>query len=120
MPVVAAAPQPSLNDSLLPPLSTEPPVWMERSNLVFNSAARELLHPIRTTAAAPVTLHFTFGSIVMLDFVHNWIYFVRRAQLKPALIGAADVSLLQQCDKENLAAVGVAHDLAEAAGGGEA
>ena len=81
------------------------PAWMAKSNLVFNEPARSLL---RSGAVPPgETIHFTFGSIVMLDFVHNWFHHVRKANISPALIGAADVALLERCGAEGLAAVGV-------------
>ena len=58
-----------------------------------------------------VTLHFTFGSNVMVDFVHNWVHHVRRAGLAPMLIGAADAALLERCGAESLAGVGVSPEL---------
>ena len=89
--------------------AAEPPSWMtSRSNLVFNAPARAGLSRV---VPRGTTLHFTFGSIVMLDFVHNWMHFVKKAGLSPALIGAADLSLQQKCTEEGLPAVGVSPQL---------
>ena len=47
------------------------PTWMNRSNLVFNPEAKALLTQWVPTKPGRVTLHFTFGSVVMMDFVKN-------------------------------------------------
>ena len=63
--------------------SAAPRAWSRRPNLIVNGPAQALLDrldPSRTT------LHFTFGSIVMLDFVHNWR---TRARLPRAATRAA-------------------------------
>ena len=87
------------------------PTWMNSSNLVFNPEAKALLTQWVPTKPGRVTLHFTFGSVVMMDFVQNWVHFVRRAGLEPMLIGAADASLLARCSAEHLAATGVRPEL---------
>ena len=78
------------------------------SNLVANPPAASLL-----AGAAPsqTTLHFTFGSLSMLDFLHNWKHFVDRLGLAPALVGAADAQMLKACTREGIAAVGIAPEL---------
>ena len=143
------------------------PRWLrpEASALTFNEAARVQLAPIQP---AGTTLHFTFGSSVMMDFVKNWqartgsppsaslvpahpfqhcshrysdpnagrqphcccichfawvaaatavtalvparcptftlcrLHFVRRAELTPLLVGAADASLFAFCSQQVL------------------
>ena len=62
-------------------------------------------------ARVGTTLHFTFGSIVMRDFVRNWMHFQRKAKLAPALVGCADASLLRELEAEGVAAVGVQPEL---------
>lgn len=57
------------------------------------------------------TIHLTFGSVVMTDFVRNWFHFARRAQLKPALVGTVDIALFQYCALQGFAAVGISGDL---------
>ena len=44
--------------------------------MAFNSPARTSLMQVRPRGT---TLHFTFGSAVMMDFVKNWIHFARKA-----------------------------------------
>ena len=46
---------------------------------------------------AQTTLHFTFGSAVMMDFVKNWLHFAKRAGLAPYLVGTADAALMKFC-----------------------
>lgn len=84
--------------------SEESTAWMSRSRLVFNEAAATLLSPIQPLGT---TIHFTFGSSVMLDFVFNWRHFVDRAGLRPAIVGAADGGLLRACADSGIAAVAV-------------
>ena len=78
------------------------------SNLVANPPAASLL---AGAAPSPTTLHFTFGSLSMLDFLHNWKHFVDRLGLAPALVGAADAQMLKACTREGIAAVGIAPEL---------
>ena len=75
-----------------------------QSNLHANPPARTLL-----AAADPTTttLVFTFGSVSMLTFLRNWLHFVNKAGLAPALVGAADVQMLQACTAEDIAALGI-------------
>lgn len=77
-------------------------------NLVANGPAAALL------AEAPpksTTLHFTFGSAGMLDFLHNWHHFVRKRGLGPVLVGAAEKKMLSACTAEGIAALGIADGL---------
>jgi hypothetical protein len=87
------------------------PAWLlpEHSFLAFNEHARSLLREY--TAPAGTTLHFTFGSGVMMDFVKNWVHFVRKAPLSPFLLGAADLALLRACGEMGLPAAGINPDL---------
>ena len=91
-----------------------PPVraarWLQpdQTALVFNSAARAALAPL---APERTTLHFTFGSAVMIDFLKNWLHFVKRAQLSPYLVGAADAGVLEFCDQQGLPAAAISPDL---------
>jgi len=78
------------------------------SNLVFNAAAVALLAPLLPRST---TLHFTFGSSVMLDFVHNWRHYVDHAGLTPAPVGAVDGLLLKACEGASIAAVAVSPSL---------
>ena len=58
----------------------------ENTALVFNEAGREVfgqLEPLGTT------IHFTFGSAVMMDFVKNWLHFVKAAGIGPYLVRAS-------------------------------
>ena len=92
-------------------VSTDAPsngTWLERSNLVLNTPALALL---AHASPSNTTLHFTFGSIVMIDFIHNWFHYARRAGLSPALIGAADIATLDACSDEALPAIGINPDL---------
>ena len=87
------------------------PAYMrpERSALRFNNASAASLAPLGEPRGA--TLHFTFGSAVMMDFVRNWLHFVRRARIGPVLVGAADLGLLQFCDAEGVPAAAIAPEL---------
>ena len=82
------------------------PGWMTpaKTYLSFNAPAKASLapHPPHGT-----TVHFTFGSSVMMDFVKNWVHFVQKAQLTPFLIGAADLPLLRECTRLGLPAAGI-------------
>ena len=79
------------------------------SKLLFNEAARQQLAPY--AGAAGTTVHFTFGSSVMVDFVQNWLHFARRAALKPLLVGAADAALLSFCNNKSVPAAAISPDL---------
>lgn len=83
--LAAAAPPPA-------PLA-EAPRWLARSGLSFNDAARSSAPrvPRRTT------VHFTFGSIGLVDFVRNWWVHAAAAGLSPAFVGAADAKLWEAC-----------------------
>ena len=78
-----------------------PPPW---SNLEPNTPASTLLASVD---ASKTTLHFTFGSISMMDFLRNWRHFVQRAGLAPAIVGAADGQMLAACTAEGIAAIGL-------------
>lgn len=90
----------------LPGRMAVPP--LEQSFLSFNELARSSLD---RPAARGATLHFTFGSSIMTDFVRNWVHFVRKAGLSPVLIGAADAALLEFCDREGLPAAAIKPEL---------
>lgn len=78
-------------------------------NLRLNEPARRLFGSLRP-ATTPV-IHFTFGSGAMLDFLRNWLHYVRRAGLEPAVAGAADAQMLAACSKEGIAALGIVEGL---------
>lgn len=100
-----------------PPLSAAPPASIiklrhhldtNQSHLSFNERAQAtlgLFEPRQTT------IHFTFGSSVMMDFVRNWLHFVTAARLEPFLIGAADLSLLTFCNEERVPAAAIKPEL---------
>ena len=93
-----------------PAASGKPQSWLlpENTALVFNEAGREVfgqLEPLGTT------IHFTFGSAVMMDFVKNWLHFVGRAQLTPYLVGAADAGLFSFCTDAHVASVAISPEL---------
>ena len=56
---------------------------------------------------AQTTLHFTFGSAVMMDFVKNWLHFAKRAGLAPYLVGTADAALMKFCAAERIPAAAI-------------
>ena len=101
-PTTAAATNASLHNATL--------AAMARSNLVYNRPGYALLGALEP-ARVGTTLHFTFGSIVMRDFVRNWMHAIRKAKLAPALVGCADASLLRELEAEGVAAVGVQPEL---------
>ena len=119
-------PQPPLpppSTATSPPPTTSPPAraaglspaaelprWLTPigSALLFNAPARSALSGL---APKGTTLHFTFGSAVMMDFVKNWLHFVSRAGLTPYLVGASDVPLLSFCDNASVAAAGINPEL---------
>ena len=80
--------------------------WLEpdRTHLLYNDHAKRQLAPY---VPAATTLHFTFGSAVMMDFVKNWLHFAQKAQLAPLLVGAADGALNVFCEKEGYAAAAI-------------
>ena len=93
-----------------PPAPAVMPRWLEpdQSYLAFNEPARKAfarVEPVQTT------LHFTFGSSIMMDFVKNWLHFIRKADLAPLLVGAADASLLEFCNKEGVPAAAINPEL---------
>ena len=81
---------------------------LNASALLFNGPARAQL---ASRAPRGTTLHFTFGSTVMIDFVRNWLHFVRRAKLTPYLVGTADAGLLRFCDGEGYPAAAITPEL---------
>ena len=93
-----------------PPLAKELPAWLEPEGtaLAFNTHAKAALRSIRPRGT---TLHFTFGSSVMMDFVKNWLFFVNKAGLRPFLVGAADVPLLKGCNELGVPAAGIIPEL---------
>ena len=101
-PTTAAATNASLHNATL--------AAMARSNLVYNRPGYALLGALEP-ARVGTTLHFTFGSIVMRDFVRNWMHFIQKSKLAPALVGCADASLLRELEAEGVAAVGVQPEL---------
>lgn len=117
---VAASPPPSspptavpeYSNATKPSRSAELPRWLQpdASALTFNAAAREQLSPVTPKGT---TLHFTFGSSIMMDFVKNWLHFVRRAQpaMSPLLVGAADAALLRFCNEQGVPAAAIIPEL---------
>ena len=71
----------------------------DRTALVYNNASYAALAPYTPKGT---TLHFTFGSAVMLDFVKNWLHFAHRAGLAPLLVGAADTGVHDFCTTEGV------------------
>ena len=72
------------------------------SNLRANNAAAVLL---ATAEPRTTTIHFTFGSFSMMDFLHNWRHFILKAGLAPAVVGAADSQMFQACSREGIPAL---------------
>ena len=66
------------------------------SNLRANEAAALLL---ATAEPRKTTVHFTFGSFSMMDFLHNWRHFILEAGLAPAVVGAADSQMFRACSR---------------------
>ena len=89
------------------------PAWLLRASnssaLLLNAPARAALSAVAEPAGT--TLHFTFGSAVMMDFVKNWLHFVNRAQLTPFLVGAADTGLFKFCTDAHVASVAISPEL---------
>ena len=82
------------------------PLWLEtgETNLLFNSHAQAQLAPY---VPARTTLHFTFGSAVMMDFVKNWLHFAKKAGLTPYLVGTADTGTRDYCAGAGVAAAAI-------------
>ena len=82
------------------------PLWLEppQTNLLFNSHAQAQLAPYEP---ARTTLHFTFGSAVMMDFVKNWLHFAKKSGLTPYLIGAADTGTRDYCASAGVASAAI-------------
>ena len=78
------------------------------SNLRPNPPARALLAQADPRTA---TLHFTFGSFAMMDFLINWRHFVQRVGLSPAIVGAADHQMIEACTQQGIAALGIVEGL---------
>tara|TARA_B100000524_G_scaffold344764_1_gene242466 strand:+ start:205 stop:2913 length:2709 start_codon:yes stop_codon:yes gene_type:complete len=95
------------------PASADPsaiPKWLlpEGTALVFNGWAKVALAHFKPRGT---TLHFTFGSAVMIDFVKNWLHFAKRANLTPLLVGTADAGLRDFCESEGVAAAAISPEL---------
>jgi hypothetical protein len=88
------------------------PRWLqpEQSALAFNSPAVASLAAVTPKGS---TLHFTFGSSVMMDFVKNWLHFITApgTALSPYLVGAADAGLLKFCDEHSIPAAAIIPEL---------
>ena len=101
--------QPAKPTALAP--SSEP-AWMQPDvsgrALALNAPARAAFSRIEPRGT---TVHFTFGTSVMMDFVKNWLHFVKKAGLQPYLIGAADLTLLKACGEMGAAAAGIIPEL---------
>eukprot|EP00908_Phaeocystis_cordata_P014225 Transcript_25326.p1 GENE.Transcript_25326~~Transcript_25326.p1 ORF type:complete len:470 (+),score=180.70 Transcript_25326:59-1411(+) len=101
-------PPPSMDAAGAPAVE---PAWLRSDStaLMFNMPARRSLSAVAKPAGT--TLHFTFGSAVMMDFVKNWLHFVRRAGIGPYLVGASDVPLLEFCNNNSVAAAAIIPEL---------
>ena len=109
--------QPCRDDDQLPPSTAQAsssaplnastaPRWLEppATHLLYNQHAKGRLasyEPARTT------LHFTFGSAVMIDFVKNWLHFAKKAGLTPYLVGASDGGLQKFCAADGVSAAAI-------------
>ena len=60
---------------------------------------------------ATTTLHFTFGSGTMMQFLRNWRHYIIKAGIGPAIVGAADADMLAACTAEGIGAIGIVQDL---------
>ena len=67
---------------------------MPAHNLVFNAPAEALVARLDPQVD---TVHFTFGSVGLWDFLLNWRHHHERAGLPPPLVGAADAQMLEKC-----------------------
>ena len=88
---------------LPPPRKWHPPP----NNLVFNSESAAMFAVIDPTT----TIHLTFGSAGLWPFLLNWKHFIDKVGLKPALVGAADATMLEKCSVSSIAAVGLTPEL---------
>ena len=78
------------------------------SNLLANAPGG----PIMAGAdPATTTLHFTFGSGTMMQFLRNWRHYILKAGIGPAIVGAADADMLEACTAEGIGAIGIVQDL---------
>ena len=78
------------------------------SNLLANAPGG----PIMAGAdPATTTLHFTFGSGTMMQFLRNWRHYILKAGIGPAIVGAADADMLAACTAEGIGAIGIVQDL---------
>ena len=60
---------------------------------------------------ATTTLHFTFGSGTMMQFLRNWRHYILKAGIGPAIVGAADADMLAACTAEGIGAIGIVQEL---------
>ena len=77
-------------------------------NLVFNAEATALLETMHPKVD---TMHFTFGSQGLWEFLINWRHHHKQAGLPPPLVGAADVQMLARCTESSIAATGLRPEL---------
>ena len=88
------------------------PAWMKPEvsgrALAFNAPGQAALASVEPRGT---TMHFTFGTSVMMDFVKNWLHFVQKAGLSPLLVGAADATLLKTCTEMGVPAAGIIPEL---------
>ena len=78
------------------------------SNLLANAPGG----PIMAGAdPATTTLHFTFGSGTMMQFLRNWRHYILQAGIGPAIVGAADADMLAACTAEGIGAIGIVQEL---------
>lgn len=88
----------------LPPESDGVPCWMKQSSLTYNAPARRALasfeSPTRET-----TLHLTIASGSLAEWVSNWVGHAASVGIDPLIVGASDRSMLDTCEKWNLASV---------------
>ncbi|KOO32476.1 glycosyltransferase family 77 protein [Chrysochromulina tobinii] len=76
--------------------------------LALNEPAK---HALAAVEPRGTTIHFTFGTSVMMDFVKNWLHFAQKAGLTPLLVGAADLTLLKACSEMRVPAAGIIPEL---------
>ena len=81
---------------------------MPPHNLVFNTEGIELL---KTMHPRMHTMHFTFGSQGLWDFLINWRHHHKKAGLPNHLVGAADSQMLARCTESGIAASGLRPEL---------
>eukprot|EP00967_Tisochrysis_lutea_P143220 scaffold265671_cov31-Tisochrysis_lutea.AAC.1 len=112
-PLLLGQPPPPPADSLRPTDGGLPRFLQPgASQLVFNEPAIRHLAANAPSGSIPATtLHFTFGSAVMMDFVKNWLHFAGRAGLSPLLVGTADSGLLDFCNSQTVPAAAISPEL---------